>query len=100
MGSIKDAKNAPVENIAKAIEILETLMDAKKVIQCKAIIIPAKENWNKVFGDTDKFMPFNFIKTNIKRPAITILYQTSGMASSEINSPKIAVNPATNTKKM
>ena len=44
MGSIKDAKNAPVENIAKAIEILETLMDAKKVIQCKAIIIPAKEN--------------------------------------------------------
>ena len=98
MGSIKDAKKAPVENIAKAIEILATLMEAKKVIQCNAIIIPAKKNFSKIFGGTDKFMPFIFIKINIKRPAMIIRYQTSGMASSEINSPKIAVNPAINTK--
>ena len=99
MGSIKDAKKAPVENIAKAIEILATLMEAKNVIQCSAIIIPPRENLIKVFGETDKFIPFIFIKTNIKTPAITIRYQTSGMASSAINSPKIAVNPARNTKK-
>ena len=41
---MKDAKKAPVENIAKVIEILDALMAAKKVIQCKAIITPAIEN--------------------------------------------------------
>ena len=41
MGSTKDAKNAPVENMAKAIEILAAFIEAKKVIQCKAMIIPA-----------------------------------------------------------
>ena len=44
IGSMSEAKKAPVENIAKAMEILEAFMDAKKVIQCKAITIPAKEN--------------------------------------------------------
>ena len=44
IGSMSEAKKAPVENIAKAMDILEAFMDAKKVIQCKAIIIPAKEN--------------------------------------------------------
>jgi hypothetical protein len=39
------------------------------------------------------------MKINISSPAITIRYQTSGVASSEINSPKIAVNPAIKTKK-
>lgn len=40
MGSIIDAKKAPVENIAKAMDMLAASMAAKKVIQCKAIIIP------------------------------------------------------------
>ena len=38
MGSIKDAKNAPVENIANAIDTLDSSIAPKKVIQCKAII--------------------------------------------------------------
>ena len=99
MGSINEAKKAPVENMAKAIEILAAFMEAKKVIQCKAIMMPANENRNNIFGDTDKLMSLIFIKININIPAMTIRYQTSGMASIEINSPKIAVNPAINTKK-
>ena len=49
-GSIKEAKNAPVENIAKVIDIFETLIAAKKVIQCNAIITPATERLKRTFN--------------------------------------------------
>lgn len=98
-GSIRAAKKAPVENMDKAIEILACFMDAKKVIQCRAIKIPAIENLAKVLGVTTRFMLFNLINMNIKRPAITILNQTSGTALIEISSPRMAVNPAIKTKK-
>ena len=40
IGSIKDAKKAPVENMESAIETLATFIDAKNVIQCNAIMTP------------------------------------------------------------
>ena len=43
-GSMRDAKKAPVENIARVMDIFEALIAAKKVIQWSAIIIPASEN--------------------------------------------------------
>ena len=49
IGSIKEAKKAPVENIAKVIEIFDCSIASKKVIQCRAIITPAIENFNKFF---------------------------------------------------
>jgi hypothetical protein len=39
------------------------------------------------------------INRSIRTPAMDIRNQTKGMASIEINSPKIAVNPAMSTKK-
>ena len=42
IGSKIEAKNAPVENIAKAIEAFATFIAPKNVIQCKAITIPAR----------------------------------------------------------
>ena len=41
MGSIMEAKKAPVENMANAMEILAALIAPKNVIQCSAMIIPA-----------------------------------------------------------
>ena len=53
IGSMIDAKKAPVENIASAIEIFAALMAPKKVIQWSAIIIPAikslKANLGAIF---------------------------------------------------
>ena len=40
MGSKIEVKKAPVDKQAKVIQILETLMALKKVIQCKAITNP------------------------------------------------------------
>jgi len=99
IGSIKDAKKAPVENIAKAMDILDSLIDPKKVIQCKAIIIPAIENLTIAFRETFMFTLVILIYKNIKTTAITILNQTKGIAFMVINSPKIAVKPAIKTKK-
>ena len=96
---MSEAKKAPVENIAKAMDILEALMDAKKVIQCKAMIIPAIENLTKVLNGTLSDLFFSLIKRNINIPAMVIRNQTKGIASIEISSPKIAVNPAMNTSK-
>ena len=50
MGSIKDAKNAPVENIARAMEILASSIAPKKQIQCAAIMIPAIDNFKIDLG--------------------------------------------------
>ena len=97
--SIKEAKKVPVENIANAIDIFACLIDSKNVIQCKAIIIPAIENLIKVLKSIVILTFLSFIKSNIKTEAITILYQTKGTALIDISSPKIAVNPAINTRK-
>ena len=45
---MNDVKNAAVENIANVIDILDCSIASKKVIQCKAIIRPGKENFNSV----------------------------------------------------
>ena len=42
---MSDAKKAPVENMAKVMEIFEAFIAAKKVIQCKAITMPAKKKF-------------------------------------------------------
>ena len=44
MGSKIEVKKAPVDKHANVIEILETLMALKKVIQCKAITNPETIN--------------------------------------------------------
>jgi hypothetical protein len=54
MGSIKEAKKAPVDKQASVTEILETLIALKKVNQCKAIINPANKNPTSVFFGTFK----------------------------------------------
>ena len=99
MGSIKEAKKAPVENIVKAIETFDSSIEPKKVIQCNAIMIPAITNLNIFLGGILIFIFATFTKTNMMIEAIIILIQTSGTACIEINSPKIPVNPAINTKK-
>jgi hypothetical protein len=99
MGSIKDVKKAPVENMARVIEILETLIAAKNVIQCKAMTMPAKKNFRMVLKETISEIFLILIKPNINRLAISMRYQTRGMASNEISSPRIAVNPAIKTRK-
>jgi len=53
----------------------------------------------KAFNGTLSDLFFSLIKKNINSPAMVILYQTKGIASIEISSPKIAVNPAMNTSK-
>ena len=99
MGSMRDVKKAPVENMAKVIEILETLIAVKNVIQCKAMTMPAKKNFRMVLKGSRSEIFLILINTNIKTPAISMRYHTKGMASKEINSPKIAVNPAIKTRK-
>ena len=99
IGSIKDAKTAPVENIANAIDMFDCLIDSKKVIQCKAIIAPAIENLINVLISIAMFTFLNLMNSSIKTDAIIILYQTSDTALIDISSPKIAVNPAMKTRK-
>lgn len=99
MGSIKDAKKAPVENMAKAIEIFASLMDAKKVIQCSAIKIPAIENLTNSEKLMLRLTLLNLINRKIKINAITILNHTNDTAFIEMSSPRIAVNPAIKTRK-
>ena len=99
IGSINDAKKAPVENMASAIEIFATSMAPKNVIQCKAIITPAMENLRISFEEAFSFTLAILIYPSIKIAAITMRNQTNGTAFIEISSPKIAVNPAMNTKK-
>lgn len=99
MGSIIDAKKAPVENIAKAMDMLAASMAAKKVIQCKAIIIPAIDSLMRDLKSIDNFIPLTFINNNIKAAAINIRNHTNGIAEIEISLPKIAVKPAINTKR-
>nr|WP_317045352.1 hypothetical protein [Formosa algae] len=99
IGSKIDAKKAPEDTIDKVIEILETFIAPKKVIQCSAIMIPANENLAIVFGDTFIGIFLKRIYAYINPVAMSIRNQTNGMASMVINSPKIAVNPAINTNR-
>ena len=99
IGSIKDAKKAPVENIARVIEILDNLIAAKKVIQCKAIKTPTKKNLIKLAIEIDSLIFLSFMNMNIIINAINIRYQTSGIASKEISSPNTPVKPAMKTRK-
>ena len=96
-GSINEVNNAPVLIITNAIETLETLIALKKKIQCSAIIIPERKNFNNVFlSNRNDFFLMTKYKA-IKIDANSILYQTKGIASIEINAPKMAVNPQMNT---
>ena len=96
---MKEAKKAPEENIAKAMETLAWLIASKNVIQCNAIKTPAPENCKNVFLSIFKLSLISFTYKNIKTPAIAILYHTKANEPMVISSPKIAVNPAIKTKK-
>jgi hypothetical protein len=98
-GSINEAKKAPVERQAKVMETLATLMALKKVNQCKAIINPAIKNLKIICLGIFVGMRLYRMYANIKNTANNILNQTNGKASSEINLPRIAVNPQINTIK-
>ena len=50
MGSINEAKKAPHENMASVMEMFEASIAPKKVIQCKAMMIPAIESLIIDFG--------------------------------------------------
>lgn len=97
MGSIKDAKKAPVENIDNVMDTLAASMAAKKVIQCNAMITPAIENLIRDSFLIFSFILLNLIKINIKIAAITMRNQTNGIAVMDISFPKMAVKPAINT---
>ena len=80
-------------------ETLATLMALKKVNQCKAIINPAIKNLKIICLGIFVGMRLYRMYANIKNTANNILNQTNGKASSEINLPRMAVNPQINTIK-
>src|SRR5690606_25427267 len=94
-----EVKRAPVESNARVVETFETLIAPKKLSQCKAITIPAIMSI-KIFPRAilrERFL--NQSHNNINPVASSILYQTRGIASKEINAPNTAVNPQINTIK-
>ena len=93
IGSMIDAKKAPVLMVINATETFEVLIAKKKVIQCKAMITPPITNFIRIFLFTTNDLFESLIKMNRKTLANNILNQTKGMASIEISAPKIAVNP-------
>lgn len=99
MGSISEAKKAPVENMDSAMDMLEAFMAPKNVIQCRAIIMPATASRTNALGVIFVFTLANLTYINIKTEAISIRYHTKAMALMLISSPKMAVNPAINTNK-
>ena len=96
---MSDAKKAPVENMAKVMEIFEAFIAAKKVIQCKAITMPAKKKFKMLLIGSKREIFLIFIKINIKIPAISMRYQTKETAFKLMSSPSIAVKPAIKTRK-
>ena len=99
IGSMSDVKNAPVLIATRATETFETLMALKNVIQWSAIKIPDSKNLNNDFLSSSN--DFFLIKKQaaIKKEANSILNQTNGMASIDINFPKMAVKPQIKTIK-
>ena len=99
IGSKKEAKKAPVDKQARVTDTFETLIALKKVSQWSAITNPKNKKTMIVLrGIVISVFLYN-IKSTINPTAISILNHTSGNASSEINSPKIAVNPQMKTIK-
>jgi hypothetical protein len=97
IGSIMDAKKAPVDKQAKVMDTLDTLMALKKVNQCRAITNPATKNFKITFlGNFSEVLVYLLYK-KIKKTAKSMRYHTNGNASSEISLPKIAVNPQIKT---
>lgn len=99
MGSSIEVKKAPVDNNARVIETLDTLIAPKNVSQWSAIIIPAIIRRNILFGATFKFLFFHQIQKNIKPLARSMRYQTRGIASRVMSAPRTAVNPQIKTIK-
>ena len=99
MGSKIEVKKAPVDKQAKVMEILETLMALKKVIQCKAIIKPETSKETISLLDNLKLVFLYKMYPKINKTANDIRHQTNGKASNEISLPKMAVNPQMNTIK-
>ena len=93
IGSIIAAKNAPVDIMARATETVDTFIAKKKVTQCKATIMPAKVNHNKVLVFTRSVNFEKRMYTRMNRDANPIRYQTNGKESREISFPRIAVKP-------
>ena len=79
--------------------MLDCSIASKNVIQCKAIIIPGKENFNKVLKSILILVLLVIKYISVKTLAISILCQTNDIDDTDINSPKIAVNPAIKTRK-
>lgn len=96
---MKEAKNAPVENMTKVMDTLETSIAPKKVIQCNATTIPAIANLKNVCRLILSFIFDILIKANIKNPAISMRNQTNGIALIVMSLPNIAVKPAIKTNK-
>ena len=94
-----EVKNAPVDKQANVIDILETLIALKKVIQCKAIIKPEINNKTISFLDNLKLVFLYKMYPKISKTANDMRHQTKGIASKEIFFPKMAVNPQMNTIK-
>ena len=99
IGSKKDVKKAPKESMDKVTETFETFIALKKNIQWIEIKKPQKNNFIK----SENEILISFFKITIKvnnaNEAVSILYHTSWKELIEINDPKIAVNPKTNTMK-
>ena len=98
-GSSKAAKNAPIENIAKVMETLETFMALKKVIQWMAISTPTKVSWTIAFVGNTKDLFLTIKKISKNTLANPMRYQTKEVSPMEISSPKTAVNPQIKTIK-
>ena len=91
MGSSKEVKNAPVDMTAKVTETLEALIAPKKVSQCTAMIKPAIKKPVSTFLENRRLFFLNKINNPTNPVANNILYQTNGIASSEISAPSTAV---------
>ena len=99
MGSRMDAKNDPVEKMARVMETLEMLMARKKKIQCKAIKIPPKTSFAIWRAGNLKFCLVASKYISTKRPASPILYHTICASLMLMSAPKMAVKPQMNTIK-
>lgn len=96
-GSNSAVKRAPVESVLSATATLETLMEPKKAIQCKPMIIPTPSNIKKSFLLIFKSIFLKRRTKNITIAATATRYQTSGTADTVINFPNTPVNPQRKT---
>lgn len=96
-GSRIAVKKAVLAITAKATETFETFIAAKKAIQCKAIMHPTPSMCDILLENEIEVLEVISTMANKKGTAITILYQTKGMAFSEISFPHIPVNPKMST---